>query len=131
MRLISSWLAIGVGVAATLMMPFAGSSCGRSACIVVSQSELEKGGGVCPTEKKALPRFTPPGCNSPVSSVDGPGELEGQLCCYPVTQVENDGCFGSIGVGGSGGFCGDDGAPCSADSDCCASFCGGNGICSG
>jgi hypothetical protein len=130
MRLYASWMVLGLGVAATMMLPLAGSSCGRSACLAVSQTDLQKNGGACPSMADAFPRFTAPGCGSPVTSVDGPGELDGTLlCCYPVTQVDNDfGCEPGFDVGG-GGLCAADGDFCVGDGDCCSLFCRGEGFC--
>jgi hypothetical protein len=131
MRRPTRWTVLGLAIMATMLLPFAGSSCGQSACLLVSQDELQKSGGVCPSKAKALPRFTDPGCGTPVSSVDGPGSVDGELCCYPVTEMENMGCMAVIPRVDGGGPCSPDGGPCGSDPDCCGGFCGGNGVCSG
>src|SRR5262245_34149822 len=95
-----------VWMGAVTAMPLAGSSCGRSACLLVSPAEMQKNGGTCPTMNQALHMFND-GCGK-ISSVEGPGVVDGQLCCYPVVQSDHGfdciGGFGGFGEGGFGGF---------------------------
>jgi hypothetical protein len=138
---IPSWLTFGsasvAGLAVTL--PLVSSSCGRTACIVVSQVDLQQSGGVCPTSDQASRKLVDPGCVGPITSVDGTGELDGQLCCYPVTETTDNNfeCFGGVGgfaefgssgvggVGGSGGgfTCAASGDPCDPFNDTCCTLC--------
>jgi hypothetical protein len=87
-----------------LALPFKAGGCGRTACITVSASQLQS--GMCPSADKAMSRFDSAACDGlapPVASVDGPGAIDGDLCCYPVTESSDNAEFGSpaCGVGGS------------------------------
>lgn len=126
------FLALAVLAGVAVVLPVASAGCGRTACVVYSQSEYEAR-GTCPLQKDALPYFTSAQCPGPVVSIDGEGVFDlndttpsESLCCYPVTQqdVELDedrqdclpagtgGTFGSAtvvpgfgGQGGGGGGC--------------------------
>lgn len=80
-------------------VPLAGG-CGRTACFQWSAAE-----GACPGAEEALTFFGDP-CGGTVQAVEGEGFFDGQLCCYPVTQIdrgrfEAGDCTG--GAGGAGG----------------------------
>jgi hypothetical protein len=93
-------------------VPFAGSGgCNsRSACLQYSPGEYAANGNACLSPSQALGSFTDPSCPGPITSVDGDGSFDGQLCCYPVTYADitpdcgQGGAGGTInGFGGAGG----------------------------
>ena len=103
-----------------LVLPFkAGGCAGRTACIVVTASDLQNN-GTCPDQATASTRLVNAPCAGSITSVDGSGALDGDLCCYPVTYAsgggdpvpcEEDPGFGGgtavgppIGSSSSGGF---------------------------
>jgi hypothetical protein len=90
-------------------LPFKTMGCGHTACITVTADQLAQSGGSCPSPEAALSRFMDPNCpNTDITGVDGAGELDGELCCYPVEQ--NTGgpqvfCGGEVSaVGVTSGF---------------------------
>lgn len=105
MRWTTSWSKVAV-VAAVAMLPVKAGGCsGRTACFTFTQAAYAKNGGACPAANPALLRFSAGNCGfGPVSSVDGEGAFDGELCCYPVTQTSNTffDC-GTTGPGGPGG----------------------------
>jgi hypothetical protein len=87
-----------------LAVPVEAGGCGRTACITVSAAQLPS--GMCPSTDMARARFDADSCfgASPVASVDGPGAIDGDLCCYPVTEGSSDnGAVPTCGVGGNEG----------------------------
>jgi hypothetical protein len=83
-------------VGATLLaLPSALSGCGQTACFVWTEQE-----GVCPGASEALQFFNQEGCAGHVSSVEGPGSFDGQLCCYPVSYRDTYQVCSEPGVGG-------------------------------
>ncbi len=115
MRARFHWAQIGVGVA-ILLLPLKIGGCGKTACITVTSGQLAKNGGACPSQAEALGFFTgtagsssfgnQEGCGQgAVTQVDGAGELDGDLCCYPVDLSGNSGesfCGGTSAVSGAG-----------------------------
>jgi hypothetical protein len=97
MRVTYRWSVLVVTVF-TLTLPFKAGGCGHTACITVTPSQLQ--GGACPEPAGAQARF--PACTGPV--VEGPGILDNDLCCYPVTPPDNNAPCLDDGVGGAGGF---------------------------
>lgn len=86
-----------------LALPLKASGCGRTACITVTASQLQ--GGACPDPTAAQARFSSQGCAGP--TVEGPGILDNELCCYPVMlSDDNVNCSGE-GVGGTSMFDGE------------------------
>jgi hypothetical protein len=83
-------------------VPFVGSGgCnGRTACLQYSPGEYAANGNVCLSPSQALGSFTDPSCPGPITSVDGDGSYDGELCCYPVTYAD---ITPDCGQGGSGG----------------------------
>lgn len=67
---------------ALLAIPLSSASCAHTACFLWSAEA-----GECPAQNEALARFSSPDCGGVVQSVDGQGSFDGQLCCYPVTQI--------------------------------------------
>lgn len=66
-------------------LPLKSGACGgRTACFTVTAAELG-GGQACPGVGEASTRLLNTMCPGSVESVDGPGSLDGDLCCYPVT----------------------------------------------
>ena len=121
-----------------LALPAKTTGCGHTACITVTAKQIAESGGMCPSANAAFARFMDPNCpDTDITAVDGPGELDGELCCYPVEQKTSGpqvfcgfgtgsgigGGFGvgvggsatfsshSVGVGGCGG-CGCSGGDC-------------------
>ena len=84
---------------ATLALPLAAGDCGRTACITVTQADLEN--GACPAPAAARARFSSPACPGPVTAVDGPGVRDGSLCCYPVEIDDADAQPCGTGNGGA------------------------------
>jgi hypothetical protein len=118
---------IGVLVAVVLL-PFKIGGCGHTACLTVTAKDLAMNNGACPSVGDAQTRFAGDGMTSPfgvtqscelgggVAVVDGPGELDGELCCYPVDLADNSGeeacgtgsegvseVSAAVGVSGNGG----------------------------
>jgi hypothetical protein len=100
--------ALGVSAALALCLPFLQSGCGSTACIQLNAGDH----GKCPSASAAFPRFSDPMCPGTITSVDGEGSLDGELCCYPVSQDSSTpfpgGCGvdigGFSGTGNGGGF---------------------------
>src|SRR5690348_7925233 len=93
--------------ALALLVPFAGSGgCGsRTACFQYSQAEFDLKMS-CPAQDQALPNFTNPSCPGAIVSVDGQGNFDGQLCCYPVTYDDITSDCNGTGAFGTGGTTG-------------------------
>jgi hypothetical protein len=78
---------------------------GRTACFTVS-------GKTCPSEdslnQSISMSIANTMCSGEISSVDGPGTLDGDLCCYPVSYAGNGAFPCSLGIStttvGTGGF---------------------------
>ena len=68
---------------AALLLPLLGGGCERTACFTWSAAE-----GPCPARSEALRFFSSTTCPGHVISVDGEATspLEGQLCCYAVSE---------------------------------------------
>jgi hypothetical protein len=106
-------VALAILGAGALIIPFAGSGgcSSHTACFTFSQSELAENGHMCPLPQDALSQFSDPNCPGPVVAVNGPGQFDGELCCYPVTfeavtpACANGGSGGSSSGGGAGGAC--------------------------
>lgn len=104
-----TWAA-AASVMALCLLPFkAGGCAGKTACISVSPADFAKT-GQCPSAAQMTDFFFDDCFGGHVESVDGEGTYDGQLCCYPVTNFDENGgiaeCFGGFGggVGGAGGF---------------------------
>ena len=104
------------------------AGCGQRVCIEWSQQE-----GVCPSSTETLNEHL--GTCTNVTSVNGEGVREGDLCCYPVTKVGPlPDCFQettSVGQGpsvGSGSFCNETGICGSFSSGDCVT-CAANNFC--
>ena len=122
MRFRHSWTYAAV-LAAFALLPLKSGCGGKTACIKAKQTS---GGGLaCPSAAEAGAFFVSACSASPVQSVDGEPTLDGQLCCYPVTEVPDDfgpgfavgegDCFEDLGGFGSGGVTGAGGVgPCAA-----------------
>lgn len=67
------------GVLLAALLAAASAGCGQRACIEWSQFE-----GTCPSAAVAPSLI---GTCTNITSVDGEGTHEGELCCYPVTKV--------------------------------------------
>jgi len=112
-----------------LALPFKAGGCGRTACFTVTAAQLDH--GACPSQDVASGRLVNAGCNGNIVSVDGAGALDGNLCCYPVTEQDpgfngptppcgfggdvpaTTGTFpGTTGMGGFGGTGGTTTTPC-------------------
>jgi hypothetical protein len=90
----------GVGGAARLLAVAAllsvGSGCADEACFSWTKQE-----GACPSQDEALQFFVPLGCFGGIESVDSEGEfveapddqVPGDLCCYTVTESDNEFAF--------------------------------------
>jgi hypothetical protein len=73
-----------------------GSGCADEACFSWTAQE-----GACPSQDEALQFFVPPGCFGGIESVDSDGEfieapddqVPGDLCCYTVTESDNEYAF--------------------------------------
>lgn len=86
-----------------IVLPFAGNGgCGsNTACFSYTQPQFAANGNSCPAQKDALPNFSDPNCPGPVVAVNGPGDFDGELCCYPVTyDAITPDCTNAGGVGG-------------------------------
>jgi hypothetical protein len=103
-----------VMVAAVMALPLKVASCGRTVCITVTAAQLAKNGGACPSPEDAMNRFSSSDCSpSNVTLLQGNGELDGMLCCYPAELSDNGaegdceettgGCAGDCGEGGDFG----------------------------
>ena len=91
------------GIAAAVVRLFAiggiatSIGCTDEACFSWSKAE-----GACPSQEQALQFFVPVGCTGAIESVDSDGEFvvdnedpfSGDLCCYTVTESENE--FGNF-----------------------------------
>jgi hypothetical protein len=83
-----------------LVVIAASAGCTDEACFIWSEEE-----GACPSREQALKFFAPAGCSSSVESVDSDGEYVvededpwlGDLCCYTVTQRDNNDFDGPCG----------------------------------
>jgi hypothetical protein len=107
MKLVLSRLAMARFALAAIVaaVPFIGvGGCGRTACFQYSQQAYAKNGNACPARMDALVNLADPDCPGPVTSVDGAGSFDGELCCYPVTydDIAPD-CTQDQGQGGSFG----------------------------
>lgn len=95
-----SWTGAAFVMAVALLPMKTGGCGGKTACIIVSN-------GTCPSAQAVLSRFADPCFGGNIQSVDGEASLDGDLCCYPVTEGDNFGdgfCEGGFGgVAGSGG----------------------------
>jgi hypothetical protein len=100
-----------------LALPFkAGGCAGRTACITVTASDLQSD-GTCPDQATASTRLVNAPCEGSISSVDGPGALDGDLCCYPVTYVSGGAAVPcEIDPGFGGGISTGDGVPIGSSS---------------
>lgn len=99
--LLSSRLPRLLLAACALALPFKAAGCGgRTACITLTQAQVAA--GTCPTQIEATSRIV--SCGSAVQSVDGPGALDGTLCCYPVTEANPNDEFIDCGFGGGTSF---------------------------
>src|SRR6185437_7521822 len=113
-------------VAAIAALPIKTTGCGHTACITVTADQVAQSGGTCPSAGVALSRFMDSSCpNTDITAIDGPGTLDGELCCYPVEQ--NTGgpqvfCGGGFGECGD---CGAGGASCDGFGGCAV---GGSGV---
>lgn len=89
-------LAAFVRLAALCGMAVAAAGCADEACFSWTKEE-----GSCPSQDEALQFFVPVGCEGAIESVDSEGEFvvdsedpfPGDLCCYAVTQSDNDFAF--------------------------------------
>ena len=96
-----------------LALPAKTTGCGHTACITVTAAQIAQSGGMCPSANAAMARFMDPNCpDTDITAVDGPGVLDGELCCYPVEQntsgpqvfcgFDTTGVGGGFGVGQGG-----------------------------
>jgi hypothetical protein len=96
---------------AALALPFKAGGCGRTSCLTLSKAQIQS--GICPSQSEAAARINGPnncGFNSTTTTIEGDGTLDGELCCYPVSeQTVNTICgFGAGGSpGGTTGFGGE------------------------
>jgi len=91
-------------VAAIAALPIKTAGCGHTACITVTADMIAQNGGMCPSSDIALSRFMDRNCpNTDITAIDGPGTLDGELCCYPVEQ-NTGGPQVFCGGFGEGGF---------------------------
>jgi hypothetical protein len=97
MQVTYRWSGLVVAVFA-LALPFKAGGCGQTACITVTPSQLKS--GACPGLAAAQARFPP--CTGP--TVEGPGILDDDLCCYPVAHLDNSTACVDNGAGGAAGF---------------------------
>ena len=82
-----------VRLAALGVMAAASAGCADEACFSWTKDE-----GACPAQEEALQFFVPVGCTGAIESVDSDGEFivdeedafAGDLCCYTVTQADNE-----------------------------------------
>jgi hypothetical protein len=88
------------------LVPFKAGGCdgGRTACFTVT-------GQTCPSQDALNSSIASSpanlACSGEISSVDGPGTLDGDLCCYPVTYVSGNGVPCDLVITtseGTGGF---------------------------
>jgi hypothetical protein len=87
----------GIGlVLFVVALPFKTGGCGNTACLTVTAVQLAQNNGTCPAATAASQLITGQACNS--VSLEGPGELDGMLCCYPVNDSTNGSCI-EDGVG--------------------------------
>lgn len=97
-------LAAMTAVISVGLLPIKAGGCGgKTACITFSEADFAKA-GQCPSQAD-MDEFFSTDCGFTVASVDGEGTRDGQLCCYPVTNFNDNGvgeCIG--GFGGEGGF---------------------------
>jgi hypothetical protein len=123
-----------------LLLPFAGEGgcTNDTACFTYSASEFAASGNGCPAQQDALPNFSDPNCPGPVVTVNGPGQYDGELCCYPVTfQAITPACSNGGSSGSSASFVsppsmgvGPEVAAASATAAATSSSSGGPGGCS-
>jgi hypothetical protein len=81
---------------AALGVMVATAGCADEACFSWTTAE-----GACPSQEEALQFFVPVGCSGAIQSVDSEAEFvedsedpfPGDLCCYSVTQSDNDFAF--------------------------------------
>lgn len=88
-----------------LALPFKAGGCGgRTACFTVTSANLGSDGS-CPGIDVASMRLVNAPCSGMVGSVDGPGALDANLCCYPVTYIDSSvGVPCNLGPGTTTGF---------------------------
>lgn len=84
---------VALGRLVVLAVMAACSGCTDEACFSWTAAE-----GACPAQAEAMQFFRSGNCEGPVKSVDSDGEfivadddpIPGDLCCYTVTQDEED-----------------------------------------
>jgi hypothetical protein len=83
-----------------LALPLKAAGCGRTACFTVTSSQLVQ--GACPGVNIAERRLEGTDCATQerIATVDGPGTLDNDLCCYPVTFADSN--SGPMPCGGGG-----------------------------
>jgi hypothetical protein len=118
-----SWTARAALLAPLFLLAAASAGCGQRVCIEWSQQE-----GVCPSSAETMSQHL--GTCTNVTSVDGEGVREGDLCCYPVTkQGPLPDCFveppPSVGQGPTPSV-GQGPTPTCTDSGICGTFFSGD-----
>jgi hypothetical protein len=89
-----------------LALPFKAGGCGTTTCLSLTQQQIMS--GMCPTQLEAQKRVTDPNGNcsndATITTIEGEGVLDGELCCYPSSK-QSPGFGGCVIMGfpGPGG----------------------------